>query len=116
MEEWKLEFDWLRTRHLVKDNLGLPKLPDLNAILMLIGIQEYGRPRTDFTKEEKQDLMHVAVCELLSGLGYFEFEGRDSEGWPHYKKVLAVDIDGVEAQELVLKEQVIGYFQNLKET
>ena len=42
------------------------KKPDLEAILFLIGMQEYGQLKDKFTKEQKQDLMHVAVCLLLS--------------------------------------------------
>ena len=46
----------------------------MEAILFLIGIQEVGDFRTKFTKEQKQDLMHVAVCSLLSPSGYYELE------------------------------------------
>ena len=83
-EAWELDFDWLRVRHLVKDAMKRESLPDLNAILFLVGIQELGRMKPNFTKEEKQDLMHIAVCRLLSEDGYYEFVGRDDDGWPHY--------------------------------
>ncbi len=111
MEEWELEFEWLKVRHVVKDRLQRDSLPDLNAILFLIGIQELGRWKAQFTKEEKQDLMHIAVCRLLSYEGYYEFEGRDAEGWPHWKQLRTVPIEGVKAQEELLKTQVIRYFK-----
>src|SRR6201987_6410634 len=57
------------------------KKPDLETILFLIGIQEFGQVREKFTKEQKQDLMHVAVCSLLSQSGYYELEKMDEEGW-----------------------------------
>jgi len=41
------------------------KKPDMEAILFLIGIQEFGQLKEKFTKEQKQDLMHVAVCSYL---------------------------------------------------
>ena len=66
MEDWQLDFEWLRVQHFVKNALGRKDLPDLNSILFLIGIQELGRVQTRFSKEEKQDLMHIAVCRLLS--------------------------------------------------
>jgi len=74
MDEWKLDFEWLRIRHIVKDAMDKKDLPDLQSILYLIGIQELGRwdPEKNFSKEEKQDLMHVAVCTLLEEDGYFE--------------------------------------------
>ena len=109
VEEWKLDFEWLRVRHLVKDAMGRTDLPDLNSMLFLIGMQEVGQVRESFTKEEKQDLMHVAVCVLLTDDGYFEFTGMDADGWPHFKQVRPLDIKGVKAQEELLKERVIQY-------
>ena len=42
-ETWELDFEWLRVRHLVQDTMKRDSLPDLNAILFLVGIQELGR-------------------------------------------------------------------------
>lgn len=85
-------------------------LPDLNTILFLIGIQELGRVMESFSKEEKQDLMHVAVCVLMSEDGYFEFVGLDEDGWPHFNQVKPLDVSGTKAQESLLKQKVIEYF------
>lgn len=63
------------------------KTPDVNAILFLIGMREFGLPREKFTKEEKVELMHIAVCRLLSSSGYYELEGIDKDGWPHWKSI-----------------------------
>ena len=113
MEEWKLDFEWLRVRHLVKDRFNKKTLPDLNAILYVIGIQELGYWTKPFTKEEKQDLMHIAVCRLLSEDGYFEFAGTDADGWPHWKPVRKIEAEGIKAQEVLLKEKVVNYFNQL---
>ena len=110
MEDWQLDFEWLRVRHHVKDAMGKSDLPDLNAILFLIGVQELGAMRTSFSKEEKQDLMHVAVCSLLSPDGYYEFKGRDQDGWPHYVQIRKIERAGAKAQEALLKEKIIQYF------
>jgi hypothetical protein len=115
MEEWELDFEWLRVRHLIKDAFGREGLPDLNAILFLIGIQELGLPQQFFTKEEKQDLMHIAVCRLLAYDGYYDFAGRDADGWPHYRQVKKVPVQGVEEQEELLKLKAIQYFRELEE-
>ena len=62
MEYWERDFEWLKVRHIVKDAMKKDALPDLQTVLFLIGVQELGRiPKTKFTKEEKRDLMHVAV-------------------------------------------------------
>ncbi len=113
MEEWQLEFEWLRVRHLVKDRFGKKELPDLNAVLFIIGMQEVGKAQQKFSKEEKQDLMHVAICHLLEEEGYFQFEGLDADGWPHWKTVLPVDVKGVTAQEILLRRKVVEYFAPL---
>jgi hypothetical protein len=114
MEDWELEFKWLRVQHVVKETLQREKLPDLQAVLYLIGIQELGLVKKKFTKEEKQDLMHIAVCKLLSYEGYYEFAGRDEDGWPHYDQVLALPKNSVEEQERLLKVNTIEYFRQLE--
>lgn len=111
METWALDFEWLKVRHLVKDQMGRTELPDLNAILFMIGVQELGRWKERFTKEEKQDLMHIAVCRLLTYDGYYTFKGRDADGWPHYEQNRPFQVKGIQDQSVVLKENIIRYFQ-----
>jgi len=87
------------------------KKPDLEAILFLIGIQELGVIRGKFTKEQKQDLMHVAVCTLLSQSGYYTIDSRDEEGWPHFRQLKPMpDMNPVE-QENFIKDHILLYFQ-----
>ena len=86
------------------------KKPDMEAILFLIGIQEFGQLKDKFTKEQKQDLMHVAVCSLLSESGYYVLEGTDDEGWPHFKQLKPMpELNAIE-QENFLKDHVLLYF------
>ncbi len=113
MEEWQLDFEWLQMRHQVKDKLNREALPDMNGLLFLIGIQELGKGPSDFSKEQKQDLMHIAVCTLLAEDGYYEFRGMDADGWPHWDPVRPVEADNLKAQELLLKEKIIKYFKNI---
>ena len=88
------------------------KKPDLESILFLIGIQEFGQIREKFTKEEKQDLMHVAVCSLLSASGYYEMETVDEDGWPHFRQVKAMPPMNPVEQENFIKDHVLLYFEN----
>jgi hypothetical protein len=111
MDEWQLDFEWLRIRHLIKDRFEREDLPNLNAILFLIGLQELGRWPDTLTKEEKQDLMHIAVCEILSQEGHYEFTGRDADGWPHYQVLEPVPKQNLKQQEELLKRNIVRYFR-----
>jgi|SRR6185369_11559029 len=88
------------------------KKPDLETILFLIGIQEFGQLKEKFTKEQKQDLMHVAVCRLLSQSGYYELEKTDDEGWPHFKQLKRMPDMNMIEQENFLKDHILLYFQS----
>ncbi len=88
------------------------KKPDMETILFLIGIQEFGGSQEKFTKEQKQDLMHVAVCSLLAPSGYYELEGLDDDNWPHFKQLKALPVMDAIQQEQFLKDHVLLYFSN----
>lgn len=88
------------------------KKPDMEAILFLIGIQEFGQLREKFTKEQKQDLMHVAICSLLSQSGYYELEGKDQDGWPHFRQLKPMPEMNTIEQENFLKDHILLYFKN----
>ena len=114
MEDWQLDFEWLRVQHLVQDAMHRDTLPDLNTVLFLIGIQELGRWKKKFSKEEKQDLMHIAVCRLLGYDGYYEFVGRDEDGWPHWQQVRELAPQPIADQEKLLKTNAVRYFNDLE--
>jgi hypothetical protein len=90
------------------------KKPDMETILFLIGIQELGDVRKKFTKEEKQDLMHIAVCALFRQSGYYELEGVDADGWPHFRQLKALPPMEMTAQENFLKDHILLYFENVE--
>lgn len=87
------------------------KKPDLETILFLIGIQELGAKDDKFTKEQKQDLMHIAVCTLLMPSGYYELEGKDADGWPHFRQLKSMPDMNAFEQESFLKDHVLLYFE-----
>lgn len=88
------------------------KKPDVESVLFLIGIQELGDIQEKFTKEQKQDLIHIAICTVLMPSGYYEVEGVDADGWPHFKQLKAMpEMDPIQ-QEAFLKDHILLYFQN----
>jgi len=86
------------------------KKPDMEAILFLIGMQEAGFIKQKITKEQKQDLMHVAICTVLSTSGYYEFEKKDEDGWPHFKQLKELPAMPLFEQENLLKDHILFYF------
>jgi len=88
------------------------KKPDMETLLFLIGIQEFGDIRQKFSKEEKQNLMHIAVCSLFRQSGFYELEGVDEEGWPHFRQIKALPVMGLIEQENFLKDHILLYFEN----
>jgi hypothetical protein len=88
--------------------------PDLNALLLLIGVQELGQGLAEFTKEQKQDLMHIATCKLFSLSGHYELERVDDDGWPHYKLLHPVPFANLKEQERMLKWHILEYFDDLE--
>ena len=101
---------WQELLNELEKNFGKrPK--DLNAVLFIIGVQELGKGAKNFSKEEKQDLMHIAICKVLSLAGYYELEGIDESGWPHWKLVKKLPHFDLLEQEKLLKMLVIEYFE-----
>ncbi|WP_151672594.1 hypothetical protein [Patiriisocius marinus] len=83
---------------------------DLDAIIYLIGLQELGQLNRKFKKDEKLNLMHIAICRLLEPFGYYEFEFFDEEGWPHYKILEQLPPLKAGEQSVLMKDAIVQYF------
>jgi hypothetical protein len=105
-----LQVRWLKLRIKLKEQFEIK--PNLDGILLLIGIQELGQGKREFTKEEKQDLMHIAVCTVLTPGGFYELEGRDREGWPHFRQLIPLPTLTLIEQENFMKDYIILYFKD----
>jgi len=86
-------------------------VPDIKVMLFLIGVQELGKGPQKFSKRQKEELMHIATCKLFSQLGFYELEGLDQDGWPHWKLVKTIPNYTLMEQEMVMKSLVISYFE-----
>lgn len=107
-----LEFDrkWHKLLTIMNEKIG-QKPKDLNGVLFLVGVQELGRGFKHFSKEEKQDLMHIAICKVLSLSGYYTLDGIDKDGWPHWTLIKKLPRFDLLEQEKLLKMHVIEYFE-----
>lgn len=83
---------------------------DLDAIIYLVGVQELGQMQRKFKKDEKLNLMHIAICRLLEPFGYYEFEFFDEEGWPHYKILEELPPLKAGEQSVLMKDAIVQYF------
>ncbi|MFN5331638.1 MAG: hypothetical protein ACK5B5_02905 [Bacteroidota bacterium] len=105
-----LEKRWAKLLDGLENSIG-KKPKDLNGVLFLIGVQELGQGTRFFTKEEKQDVMHIAICKVLSYAGFYALDFVDQEGWPHWKLLKELPHFDLLEQEKLLKLQVIEYFE-----
>lgn len=87
--------------------------PDIKVMLFLIGVQELGKGPRKFSKRQKEELMHIANCKLFSMLGFYELEGQDQDGWPHWKLVKPIPNYTLLEQEMTIKSLIISYFEEL---
>lgn len=83
---------------------------DIDGIIYMIGVQELGQGYRKFKKDEKVNLMHIAICRLLEPLGYYEFDFFDNDGWPHYKVKEELPFLKPGEQSIMMKEAIVNYF------
>jgi len=83
---------------------------DLDAIIYIIGLQELGTIKKSLEKDEKINLMHIAICRLLEPYGYYEFDFFDEDGWPHYKVLEKLPPLKAGEQSVLMKEAIVQYF------
>ncbi|MEM7085694.1 MAG: hypothetical protein AAF489_05900 [Bacteroidota bacterium] len=83
---------------------------DLDAVIYLVGLQELGQLHRKFKKDEKVNLMHIAICRLLEPFGYYAFEYFDDDGWPHYKVLEQLPALKAGEQSVLMKEAIVNYF------
>jgi len=107
-EQWKLVVEKLSVQFSDGDPL------DLDGIIYLIGVQELGQLHREFTKDEKLNLMHIAICKLLQPFGYYEFDFVDEHGWPHYKVKEELPHLKAGEQSVLMKEAIVNYFLQTK--
>ena len=112
VEDQPLDVQWEFLLDQLEQIIG-KKPADLNSVLFLIGVQELGKGARRFTKDQKQDLMHVGICKILSLSSYYKLEFIDKDGWPHYQLERALPQGDILKQEMLLKMHTIEYFKGM---
>lgn len=112
ISEENLKRDWEQIVEFVSRKFAEGERLDLDGIIYLIGIQELGQGKRRFKKDEKINLMHVAICRLLEPYGYYAFDYFDDDGWPHYRTVEELPTLKAGEQSLLMKEAIVKYFKD----
>ncbi len=106
----QLKNRWERVVQLLSNQFADGELLDLDAIIYLVGLQELGKIKQTFGKDEKVNLMHIGICRLLEPYGYYEFDFFDADGWPHYKVKEELPPLKAGEQTILMKDAVVSYF------
>jgi len=106
----KTKQSWEEVQQNISAKFGGGETLNVDAIIYLIGIQELGKGYKTFTKDEKLDIMHIAICKLLEPFGFYEFEYFDEDGWPHYKVIDELPNLKPGEQSVLMKEAIVMYF------
>ena len=106
----QLKTRWEKVVQILSHQFTEGDILDLDAIIYLIGVQELGQFKQAFKKDEKLNLMHIAICRLLEPYGYYQFDFVDKEGWPHY--IIKEELPPLKAgeQSVLMKEAIVNYF------
>ncbi len=106
----KLKARWDELQQKLSVQFADGELMELDAIIYIIGVQELGQLHRKFKKDQKMDLMHIAICRLLEPYGYYEFDYFDEDGWPHYKVIEQLPNLKAGEQSVLMKEAIVHYF------
>lgn len=104
-----LEHQWQALLNKFKERFE--EEPDEQVILYMIGLQELGKNYRRFSKDEKLDIIHIGICTLLSEYGYYDYLGRDKDGWPHWERSKKLPNLSPVKQSRLIKEAIIHYFE-----
>ncbi|WP_313261044.1 hypothetical protein [Sphingobacterium sp.] len=112
MQAAEINKNWAELQGAIAKNFDMD-IPDIKVMLFLIGVQELGKGPQEFSKREKEELMHIATCRLFSSLGFYELEGQDEQGWPHWKLIKPIPNYTLMEQEMIIKSLIIDYFEDV---
>lgn len=106
----ELKKNWEKVQQKLSQQFADGDTLELDAIIYLVGVQELGQLHRRFKKDQKLDLMHIAICRLLEPYGYYEFDFIDEDGWPHYKVTEQLPNLKAGEQAIMMKEAIVQYF------
>ena len=106
----ELKTKWNNLKTKLSVDFSENEIIDIDSIIFLIGLQELGQFQKRFNKQKKLEVIHIAVCKLLSDYGYYEFDHTDNDGWPHYKLIKKLPNLKAGEQTILMKKAIVNYF------
>ncbi|MEN8787458.1 MAG: hypothetical protein ABF264_07045 [Flavobacteriales bacterium] len=110
--DFEFEKKWRDLLQDVSKNMDEPL--DMQSLIFMIGVQELNQGFVKLSKDQKLDVMHIAICTLMEPYGFYEYTGHDDDGWPHFKLVKELPVLKPDEQETFMKKAIIEYFQEEK--
>lgn len=101
---------WTDVEEFFVKTFDTEKHPQIDTILFLIGVQELGSGQQKYTKDDKVNILHIAVCRLLEPFGYYKFREYDDDGYPHFDEVTPLPELKPNEQQILMKKAIIQYF------
>lgn len=101
---------WIKVEQFFEENFHTEKNTPIETILFLIGVQELGSGKQNYSKDDKVNLIHIAVCRLLEPFGYYQFSYYDEDGYPHFEEIKPLPELKPNEQQLLMKKAIIQYF------
>jgi hypothetical protein len=112
MRSEELKRDWEQLLKKLSEQFPGDGDLELDSVLLLIGMQELQMGYIRLKKDDKLNVLHIAICTVLEPFGYYEFEKRDEDGWPHFRSLQPLPQLRAGEQSVLMKEAVVQYFKN----
>ena len=103
---------WKKVEAFFEEHFQTEKNTPIETMLFLIGVQELGSGKQKYTKDDKVNLIHIAVCRLLERFGYYQNSHYDDDGYPHFDEVEQLPELKPNEQQLLMKKAIIQYFMD----
>ena len=103
---------WKEVENFFVQNFDAENNVPVETMLFLIGVQELGSGKQKYSKDDKVNLIHIAVCRLLEPFGFFKFSHYDDDGYPHFEELEPLPELKPNEQSLLMRTAIIQYFMD----
>lgn len=101
--------EWQKLQTNLKERFGSEM--DHDAILFMIGLQELEKPYQKYKKDQKLEVIHIGVCTVLQPYGFYDYKGRDEDGWPHWELKENLPYLDAKQQNKLMSDAILDYFK-----